>query len=528
MATVVDSSQGPSSSQAPTRSESLTSSLNPLLSRGKLNKATPSKKKKETKKKDKTKINPEQTVVGASTSTSSSAVTPTGTGTGSTKSPRGGAVGADGDEDDEASDLADQLLSQLEATRNAASPEATSSPSSAAPPSTSTPSTTTTSSSRTSVSSASTSKREKLHNLSDDMRHLLLPNSQGKDKDKDKDKDSGRGGLFASQGMSRQKMRKMRKEKELEQIKHHAQQEVLHANDNSIEEERQAMHEDVRAWASGSKRSIRMGIGAFDSSWGTMIIWSLTLRPYNSLYSAIADQANHLRLSVRIFFCTRQRHFTADLALTIQQTTKETYLTTRKHAAAYMRGHPDDFLPFLESSDQAEALMTPEEYENYCATVENTAEWGGEPEIRALAKHYNVQIHVLQAGTDLLKVGEDDLPLGPAGPIRISYHRKMYGLGEHYNSLVPATYAPPAVGVCDPIARCMIMSVRSRDTYEDRVETLDCNTALRTTFMRKLVDRLLAHPLQQASKTNPSSHEQYEDPGKENRPEKQPFGGGKP
>ncbi|KDE08937.1 hypothetical protein MVLG_01029 [Microbotryum lychnidis-dioicae p1A1 Lamole] len=421
MATVVDSSQGPSSSQAPTRSESLTSSLNPLLSRGKLKKATPSKKKKETKKKDNTKINPEQTVVGASTSTSSSAVTPTGTGTGSTKSPRGGAVGADGDEDDEASGLADQLLSQLEATRNAASPEATSSPSSAAPPSTSTPSTTTTSSSRTSVSSASTSKREKLHNLSDDMRHLLLPNSfahivhshptldatsidKGKDKDKDKDKDSGRGGLFASQGMSRQKMRKMRKEKELEQIKHHAQQEVLHANDNSIEEERQAMHEGCT----------RLGVRIKEID-----------PDGHCLYSAIADQANHLRLS----------------------TTKETYLTTRKHAAAYMRGHPDDFLPFLESSDQAEALMTPEEYENYCATVENTAEWGGEPEIRALAKHYNIQIHVLQAGTDLLKVGEDDLPLGPAGPIRISYHRKMYGLGEHYNSLVPATYAPPAVGV---------------------------------------------------------------------------------
>lgn len=46
----------------------------------------------------------------------------------------------------------------------------------------------------------------------------------------------------------------------------------------------------------------------------------------------------------------------------------------------------------------------------------------------ALAKAFNSPIHVLQAGTDLVKVGEE-ITSG-RGPMLISYHRKMYGLGE--------------------------------------------------------------------------------------------------
>ncbi|SCV71975.1 BQ2448_4669 [Microbotryum intermedium] len=438
MVTAVDASQGSaltsSSSSAPTRPESIASSLNPLLARGKLKKAAPPKKKKDSKKRDKAPDHSKSASASASASTSSGAVTPTGAA--SNRSPQGESAPAEGDQDDEVSDLADQLLSQLEATRSASSPDATSSASSTAR-STTTPSTTT-SSSRTSVSSHSNSKRGKLHHLGDDMRHFLLPNSfahivhshptsDSTPTDTGKDEHSGRGGFFASQGISRQKLRKMRKANDVEQIKHQAQQEVLHANDHSIEEERQAI----------LKGCTRMGVRIKEID-----------PDGHCLYSAIADQANHLRLSVRIFIHSWPKEAPTDLVSIHYgtQTTKETYSTTRKHAATYMRAHPDDFLPFLESSDQAEALMTPDEYENYCATVENTAEWGGEPEIRALAKHYNVQVHVLQAGTDLLKVGEDDLPLGPSGPIRISYHRKMYGLGEHYNSLVPATYAPPTVG----------------------------------------------------------------------------------
>ena len=87
----------------------------------------------------------------------------------------------------------------------------------------------------------------------------------------------------------------------------------------------------------------------------------------------------------------------------IQQPEKETYQSTRKHAADYMRTHPDDFLPFLPSEDDPENMMgpgksfrapygqnlsphcphcAPDEFRRYCDTVEKTAEWGGEPEVR--------------------------------------------------------------------------------------------------------------------------------------------------
>lgn len=46
-----------------------------------------------------------------------------------------------------------------------------------------------------------------------------------------------------------------------------------------------------------------------------------------------------------------------------------------------MREHPDDFLPFFVSEINDDAMMSPQEYESYCATVEKTAEWGGEPEV---------------------------------------------------------------------------------------------------------------------------------------------------
>lgn len=43
------------------------------------------------------------------------------------------------------------------------------------------------------------------------------------------------------------------------------------------------------------------------------------------------------------------------------QPTKETHEDTRKKAAAYMRAHPDDFLPFLPSEVDPENMMSPSE-----------------------------------------------------------------------------------------------------------------------------------------------------------------------
>ncbi|KAG8748660.1 hypothetical protein FRC10_000051 [Ceratobasidium sp. 414] len=125
-------------------------------------------------------------------------------------------------------------------------------------------------------------------------------------------------------------------------------------------------------------------------------------------------------------------------------------ITTRTAAANYMFSQPDLFIPFLPSvngEDGAGAdspgLITPEEFEIYCAKIRDTGEWGGEPEIVALSNAYKIPIHVIQAGPQRVVVHEptSGQVAKPGAVVKISYHRRMYGLGEHYNSLRPKTFA---------------------------------------------------------------------------------------
>lgn len=129
------------------------------------------------------------------------------------------------------------------------------------------------------------------------------------------------------------------------------------------------------------------------------------------------------------------------------------YTVTRTTAANYIYTHPDDFLPFLPSIDGEDGigamdagLMTPQQFEIYCTAMRDTGVWGGEPEILALSRAYNIPIHVIQSGTPSVVVhnptGAPDQDSGfdaSKKAVRISYHRRMYGLGEHYNSLRPRT-----------------------------------------------------------------------------------------
>ena len=75
--------------------------------------------------------------------------------------------------------------------------------------------------------------------------------------------------------------------------------------------------------------------------------------------------------------------------------------------------------------------MSRAQFERYCATMRDTAVWGGEPEILALSRAYNVPIHVVQGGTPPVVVHEpsQDSSRGKQ-VVYISYHRRMYGLGE--------------------------------------------------------------------------------------------------
>lgn len=67
-------------------------------------------------------------------------------------------------------------------------------------------------------------------------------------------------------------------------------------------------------------------------------------------------------------------------------------------------------------------------------------------QILAVSNAYEVPVIVYQAGVPPLKIGEQFMK---RLPLRISYHRKMYGLGEHYNSL---RRKPEHVARYDPLS----------------------------------------------------------------------------
>lgn len=96
------------------------------------------------------------------------------------------------------------------------------------------------------------------------------------------------------------------------------------------------------------------------------------------------------------------------------------YKTVRKVAAAFMAEHEDDFAPFVFEEPDFGA---------YVARMRDTAAWGGEPELMALARAYGVGIRVVQDGRTE-EIGE-----GGGKLVWLAYYRHGYGLGEHYNSL---------------------------------------------------------------------------------------------
>ena len=118
------------------------------------------------------------------------------------------------------------------------------------------------------------------------------------------------------------------------------------------------------------------------------------------------------------------------------------YVLTRQTAAEYMLAHPQDFVPFLPSVEGEDGtgagdsgVIGPQEYARYCTSIGETSVWGGEPEILALSRAYAVPIHVVQGGQPPVVV-HDPSGAQTTGNLKeqravwISYHRRMYGLGE--------------------------------------------------------------------------------------------------
>ncbi|WFD04682.1 ubiquitinyl hydrolase 1 [Malassezia vespertilionis] len=106
-----------------------------------------------------------------------------------------------------------------------------------------------------------------------------------------------------------------------------------------------------------------------------------------------------------------------------------------KRAAACVAPGTDMFIPFITDLDEtyanvdanSEALSSTDKFMQYCDAVENTSIWGGHPEILALANVLHTSVHIFQAEMPIVKIGEE---FTDKAPLQISYHVKMFGLGE--------------------------------------------------------------------------------------------------
>ncbi|POM79955.1 OTU ovarian tumor-like cysteine protease [Phytophthora palmivora] len=137
------------------------------------------------------------------------------------------------------------------------------------------------------------------------------------------------------------------------------------------------------------------------------------------MYHAVADQMKQKNMPI------------------VDEVTGFQYL--RKLTSEYMLAHPDDFLPFMALDDAAEGLE--DAFVSYCDRVANTADWGGQLELRALACALRTPIEVFSAEGDVLVMGsefvnEDD---ESAPKLQLTYHLHYYTLGEHFNSVTAAS-----------------------------------------------------------------------------------------
>jgi OTU domain-containing protein 6 len=123
------------------------------------------------------------------------------------------------------------------------------------------------------------------------------------------------------------------------------------------------------------------------------------------LYAAIADQI---------------RAKGGNLKVGNVVTENDDFRTVRHVAANYITAHGDDFVPFLE-----------EDLDTYVRKVRDTGEWGGQIELQALAKAYNLKICIVQGNGSVTEIGDGK----DARIVWLAYYRHGFGLGEHYNSL---------------------------------------------------------------------------------------------
>ncbi|KAF5937290.1 hypothetical protein HYC85_024796 [Camellia sinensis] len=134
------------------------------------------------------------------------------------------------------------------------------------------------------------------------------------------------------------------------------------------------------------------------------------------------------------------------LALLSGGSSPYTYQELREMVAAYMRKHASDFLPFFLSENMTDGEYSDnsltQRFEDYCREVESTAAWGGQLELGALTHCLKQRIKIFSGSFPDVEMGKEyksNSGAGSSNPgIMLSYHRHAFGLGEHYNSVVPS------------------------------------------------------------------------------------------
>jgi len=104
----------------------------------------------------------------------------------------------------------------------------------------------------------------------------------------------------------------------------------------------------------------------------------------------------------------------------------------RETAANYMMQHQDDFLPYLVHPRSGD-MLTAEEFVTYCQEIKSDGVWGGMHEAHAISSALQVPIKILQADVPPIVFGEGY----DKEPVILLYYKHKFGLGEHYDSIVP-------------------------------------------------------------------------------------------
>ncbi|XP_064393536.1 deubiquitinase OTUD6B-like [Halichondria panicea] len=107
----------------------------------------------------------------------------------------------------------------------------------------------------------------------------------------------------------------------------------------------------------------------------------------------------------------------------------------RAECSQYILTHSDEFLPYLVDPNTGDQF-TQDTFLGYCEEIAHTAAWGGQLEIQALSHVYKVPVRVYQASAPVLTLGGEAYT---DTTLTLAYHHHEYGLGEHYNSIVPNT-----------------------------------------------------------------------------------------